>query len=51
MEKKKLLLWVSMTMRILSFEQRPGFDAIEAETLEAYWEKIHSFLDTGYLIQ
>lgn len=50
MEKKKWLLWVSIATKILSFKQRPGFDAIETETLEEYWAKVHSFLDTGYRV-
>lgn len=50
-EKKKWLLWVSIATKILSFKQRPGFDAIEAAALEEYWKKVHSFLDTGYRVQ
>lgn len=51
MEKQRWMLWVSIAAKILSFKQRPGFDAIEADTLEEYWKKVHTFLDTGYRVQ
>lgn len=43
-------VWVSMTMRILSLKQRTGFEMIEAKTREEYWQKVYSFLKTGYRV-
>ncbi|GAA0800038.1 hypothetical protein GCM10008910_27270 [Faecalicatena orotica] len=49
--KKDLILWVSMTRKVLSLKQISGFEKIVARTKEEYWEKVHTFLDTGYRVQ
>lgn len=51
METTHWILWVSMTMRVLSLKQRTGFEMIEAKTMEEYWEKVYLFLETGYRVQ
>lgn len=51
MEGKNLILWVSMTRKILSLKQTSGFDKMEVATMEEYWEKVHTLLETGYRVQ
>ncbi|WP_165392519.1 hypothetical protein [Blautia producta] len=49
--EKDLILWVSMTRKVLSLKQISGFEKIVVRTQEEYWKKVYTLLDTGYRVQ
>ncbi len=44
------IFWVMHKKKYLSFQLRPGYEAISTENIDDMWKLIHQYIEEGYQI-
>ena len=51
MARERFVFWILTTKKRLSFHFLPGYEIEQSDTKEEMWEKIHSYVDSGYKVE
>lgn len=49
-ERTVQTFWVMHKKKYLSFQLRPGYEAISTENIDDMWKLIHQYIEEGYQI-
>lgn len=50
-KKPPFVVWISDTLKCLSFHQESKFTAMDFRNHMEMWQKVHELIDKGYVVQ